>query len=53
MKDGLYTREELLLAFVNGAKWWEWKKEGATMWQTDQIDAYEEAKTKYPERKGK
>ena len=26
-------------AFVDGAKWWEWEKEGATMWPSDQRKA--------------
>lgn len=29
-------------AFVDGAKWWEWKRTRATMWQSDQHLAYEE-----------
>jgi len=28
--------ERLIMAFVEGAKWWEYRKEGATMWQSDQ-----------------
>lgn len=31
-------------AFVAGAKWWEWQKSNATMWQSDQQSAFEEAK---------
>ena len=31
-------------AFVDGAKWWEWQKSNATMWQPDQQAAFEEAK---------
>lgn len=30
-------------AFVDGAKWWEWHKEGATMWPSDQALALKEA----------
>ncbi len=26
----------LVIAFLQGAKWWEWYKENATMWQSDQ-----------------
>jgi hypothetical protein len=33
----------LFIAFVQGAKWWEWYKEGATMWQSDQQLAEKEA----------
>lgn len=29
--------------FVAGAKWWEWEKSGATMWQADQERAYQAA----------
>ena len=28
--------KRLIAAFVEGAKWWEHHKEGATMWQSDQ-----------------
>ena len=31
------AQEDMLIAaFVHGAKWWEYHKEGATMWQSDQ-----------------
>ena len=30
-------------AFIQGAAWWEWHKEGATMWQSDRALALEEA----------
>ena len=33
----------LIVAFVQGAKWWEYHKESATMWQSDQRLAEEEA----------
>lgn len=39
-------RKRLIDAFVSGAKWWEWKKEGATMWQGDQREAEEAARKK-------
>lgn len=32
-----------IVAFVQGARWWEYHKEGATMWQSDQRLAEEEA----------
>lgn len=35
------SKEEL--AFVEGAKWWEWKTTGATMWNSDRRDAEAEA----------
>lgn len=31
-------------AFVQGAKWWEYQQAGATMWQSDQKEAHEQAK---------
>ena len=36
-------QQALIVAFIQGAKWWEWHKEGATMWQSDQLLAEEEA----------
>lgn len=30
------------MAFVDGAKWWEFKRSGFTMWQSDQYEAYEQ-----------
>jgi hypothetical protein len=38
--------EQRCLDFVKGAKWWEWTKSkpNATMWQSDQLAAYEAAK---------
>jgi hypothetical protein len=41
-------RERERLAFLAGAKWWEWHKENATMWQSDQELAYAKAEEKYP-----
>lgn len=43
--------EELRLAFVKGAKWWEWTKEGATMWQSDQGLARKRAEELFPSPK--
>lgn len=37
------TKELLQRAFVEGAKWWEWHTQGATMWQSDQHLAWERA----------
>lgn len=34
---------ELVVAFIQGAQWWEWHKEKATMWQSDQGLALQEA----------
>lgn len=38
----------LFIAFTQGAKWWEYQKTGATMRQSDQKEAKEEA-----DRRGK
>lgn len=47
MPDQTYTSDDLVSAFVAGAKWWEYKKIGATMWQSDQRLAEEEAISRY------
>ena len=45
----LYQSQQvsLLVAFVQGAKWWEYQSTGATMWQSDAILAEEEASRKF------
>lgn len=35
--------KSLITAFAQGASWWEWYKEKASMWQSDQLLAEEEA----------
>lgn len=45
--EGHKPNEALLQAFVRGARWWEFQKTGATMWQSDQRKAYDAAKAKY------
>ena len=35
--------DALIIAFVQGAQWWEWEKTGATMWQTDRNKAEDQA----------
>jgi hypothetical protein len=42
------AKDELLVAFVKGAKWWEFHKSGGTMWQSDQHLAEEEGAKHYP-----
>lgn len=37
------NNEQLLIAFVQGAKWWEYITQEATMWQSDQDRALLEA----------
>ena len=39
-------------AFADGAKWWEYQREGATMWPADQDRAWVEAEKRYNERPG-
>ena len=39
-----HNKTALEIAFTQGASWWEWYKEGATMWNSDQRLADEEAK---------
>ena len=38
------TEEMLVIAFVQGSKWWEYEKTGCTMWATDQNSAEVAAK---------
>ncbi len=37
------ANDALIVAFIQGAKWWEYHKTGATMWQSDQHEAEREA----------
>ena len=36
----------LMIAFVQGAQWWEWYKENATMWTSDRDRAEQAAKSR-------
>lgn len=45
---GTWPADDLRRAFVAGAKWWEYEKTGATMWQSDQRRAEAAAEQKYP-----
>jgi len=45
------TNDELIIAFVQGARWWEHHKTGATMWSEDQKSAEMEASRLLDERK--
>lgn len=53
MTSGLKKRIDEIIgvtpeqAFVDGAKFWEFHKTGATMWQSDQNLCLEQAKKKY------
>lgn len=35
--------DPLIIAFLQGAKWWEFRKSNATMWQSDQALAVQKA----------
>ncbi len=43
------TNEKLIEAFISGAKFWEFHKTGATMWQADQNICLKKAQEKYGE----
>lgn len=42
------AKDRLCHAFLAGAKWWEWEKTNATMWQSDQNEVFAEALNRYP-----
>lgn len=42
-------RDELIIAFVQGALWWEYHETGATMWSSDQRLAEDEAEARLAE----
>lgn len=44
---GSWPEDSLQRAFVEGAKWWEFQKTGATMWQEDQGKAEQAAIDRY------
>ena len=46
--EGYLPPDDLRRAFVMGAKWWEFRQTGATMWQSDRNAAEEEAELRYP-----
>jgi hypothetical protein len=48
MLIGNWRANDLRRAFVVGAQWWEWTKEHATMWPSDQDMAEDEAERRYP-----
>ena len=47
-KQGSWPAMDLRRAFVEGAKWWCWEIEGATMWPSDVNRAEQRAEEKYP-----
>lgn len=44
--DGSVTPDALVVAFVQGAQWWEYHKTGATMWPSDRDVAEAKAECK-------
>jgi hypothetical protein len=44
--SGSATDDQLIIAFVQGAQWWEWDKEKATMWSSDRDRAETEARVR-------
>lgn len=48
MIKGTWPEDDIRRAFVAGAKWWEYRTTGATMWQSDRNLAEEEAERRYP-----
>lgn len=45
---GTWAEDDLRRAFVEGAAWWEYEREKATMWPSDRNDAEAEAEKRYP-----
>ena len=50
MDRGHWPENDLRRAFVDGAAWWEWQSQGATMWQSDRRDAEQEASNRYKDK---
>lgn len=45
--EGVWPANDPRRAFVEGAKWWEYEKEGATMWPSDRRLAEVEAQRRF------
>ena len=45
--EGNWDQNDLRRAFVEGAAWWEFHSQGATMWQSDRTIAEDEADRRY------
>lgn len=41
--EAIDEQPSCVIAFIQGAKWWEYKRTGATMWMSDQDWAEREA----------
>jgi len=46
--EGIWPKDDLRRAFVEGATWWEWYETKFTMWNSDRRLAEAEAEKKYP-----
>ena len=46
--EGALPADDLRRAFVMGAKWWEWRQTGATMWPSDRNEAEAKAEEVFP-----
>lgn len=46
---GQWAKDDLRSAFVAGAAWWEYHREGATIWQSERNLAEVEAENRYPD----
>lgn len=44
--EAQHAARALVIAFIQGAAWWEYQKEGATMWQSDKRLAMEAAEAR-------
>jgi len=45
--EGTWKALDFRRAFVEGAKWWEFQKTGATMWQSDRDLTEQEAEKRW------
>ena len=45
--EGTWGPNDLRRAFVEGAAWWEFYSQGATMWQSNRTIAEDEADRRY------
>jgi len=44
--EAKWFTDALIIAFVQGAQWWEWNKQKATMWASDRDLAENEARAR-------
>ncbi len=46
--EGTWPHDDMRRAFVSGAKWWHWYKDGWTMFPAEREIAEHEAEKRYP-----